>query len=81
MIYGFCRILRQKKNISKSYSKLICHENFPIVLISACFIKHFSIFFVETKKIVKFGKFWIVQACEDASVKNHTEEAREPLQK
>ena len=44
------------------------------------FYPKFNNFFVETKKSEKFGEFWILQACEDASVKNHPVEAGEPFQ-
>ena len=40
------------------------------------FDQKFHYFFVEKKKSVKFGEFWIVQACKDANVKNHHAEAK-----
>ena len=74
-IYGFSRVLSPN-----NYSELICHENFPKILSSACFYLKLNFFFFKEKKTVRFGEFWIVQACEDASVKNHPVEAGEPFQ-
>ena len=78
-IYEFSRVLSPKKHITNNYSELICHENFPTFLSSACFIPNLIIFLLKQKNQLKFGEFWIVPACEDASVKNHPVEAGEPF--
>ena len=51
-------------------------QNFKFQLV----LSQIKLFFCWNKKSVKFGEFWIVQACEDASVKNHPVEAGEPFQ-
>ena len=45
------------------------------------FLPQIHYFLLKQKKSVKFGEFWIVQACKDASVKNHPVESGEPFQK
>ena len=65
-----------KKNDLSTKSQVKTRNFFKFSL----FYPKFNYFFVETKKSVKFGEFWIVQACEDASVKNHPVEAGEPFQ-